>query len=327
MGARVFLSWEPSNSRSSTLAREFSADCVHVHYLKLKQPLVAPFKYVIQTWKSWQVLRKARPDLVFVQNPPVIAPLAVWLYCSIAGSRFIIDSHTGVFLERKWKWLDPLHQFLVRRAEVSIVTNEFLGQIVAGWGGRYFIFPDVPTEFQDVGRIAERPERLVTVVNSFSYDEPLDEVLAAAKELPEVSFAVTGDVARCPRETLLKVPANVRFTGFIPKSEYVDTLNSSDAAIVLTTEDHTMQRGAYEAMSLGVPVITSNWPLLRDTFFRGARFTDNTAEGIVAAVRDVFDNLEQYKTEIRQLKVERRLIWKDKLAEFATSFLSSGQSA
>ena len=33
-----------------------------------------------------------------------------------------------------------------------------------------------------------------------------------------------------------------------------------DGILALTTHDHTMQRGACEAVSLGVPIITSDWP-------------------------------------------------------------------
>ena len=53
-------------------------------------------------------------------------------------------------------------------------------------------------------------------------------------------------------------PDNVRLTGFLPDSDYVGLILASDAVIALTTMDHTMQRGAYEAVYLGRPVITSN---------------------------------------------------------------------
>lgn len=318
---RLFLSWEPSNSRSATLAREFSADCEFVHYLSLKRPLLAPVKYFLQSFKTWQILLKRRPEVVFIQNPPVFAPLAVWMYCSVRGVPFILDSHTGVFLERKWRWLNFLHGFLVRRARVSIVTNDHLGSIVKSWRGEYFVFPDVPTEFPDAGKINDLPKNFVLVVNSFSYDEPLEEIIEAARQMPDVSFSVTGDVRRCPRTLLDHLPGNVKFTGFVPRAEYVNLLNSADAAVVLTNEDHTMQRGAYEAMSLGVPIVTSNWPLLKETFFKGSRHTDNTSESIVSALRDILKNNEAYKADIADLKKQRRAIWSDKHTQFSQRYL------
>jgi glycosyltransferase involved in cell wall biosynthesis len=236
---------------------------------------------------------------------------------------FILDSHTGVFLEPKWRWLGLLHGFLVRRARVSIVTNDYLGKIVDCWRGKYFVFPDVPTEFPDAKKIDDLPEDFVIVVNSFSYDEPLPEVIEAARQLPEVSFAVTGDVRRCPRSLLASTPENVSFTGFVSRSEYVNLLNSADAAVVLTKENHTMQRGAYEAMSLCTPIITSNWPLLKETFFKGADHTDNTTESIVAALGEVLANKKSYKADIEDLKRQRRAIWVDKLERFSKKYMLS----
>lgn len=320
---RVFVVWEPSNSRSATLAEQFGAECWYIHYLALKRPWLAPLKYVLQTFRTWSELRRAKPDLVFVQNPPLFAPLAVWIYCAFAGTGFVMDSHTGVFLERKWRWLNPLHGFLARRARVSIVTNEHLAEIVHGWGGETFIFPDVPVEFPNAERVPERAEHFVTVVNSFSYDEPLAEVLAAARKLPQIDFAITGDLKRCPSAVLDAAPANVRFTGFVSRRDYVNMLYSSDAAVILTTENHTMQRGAYEAMSLGVPIITSDWPLLRETFFKGAQFTDNTAPSIIGSLEFLIDNKQSLKEEVADLKRQRRALWSRLLKQFEDSHLAA----
>ena len=323
---RVFVVWEPSNTRSATLAEQFGAECWYVHYLGLKRPWLAPFKYVLQAVRTWQLLARNKPKLIFVQNPPVFAPLAVWLYCLFSGASFVMDTHTGAFLEKKWRWLGFLHGFLARRARVSIVTNDYLAEIVHAWGGKTFIFPDVPVEFPDAKRMA-RAEHFVTVVNSFSYDEPLVEVLDAARELPEIEFAITGDLSRCPPSVEESRPDNVRFTGFVSRREYVDMLYSSDAAVILTTENHTMQRGAYEAMSLGVPIITSDWPLLRKTFFKGAQFTDNTANSIANALRYLIDNKQQLKEDVAELKRQRRALWSEMLATFEASHLKSGQPA
>ena len=324
---RVFVVWEPSNSRSATLAEQFGAECWYVHYLGLKRPWLAPFKYVMQAVRTWRLLAANKPELIFVQNPPVFAPLAVWLYCLFSSASFVMDTHTGAFLEKKWRWLGFLHGFLARRARVSIVTNEFLADIVHGWGGETFIFPDVPVEFPDAKRMSNRGEHFVTVVNSFSYDEPLEEVLEAARQLPEIEFAVTGDISRCPPSIEASRPDNVRFTGFVSRQEYVDMLYSSDAAVILTTENHTMQRGAYEAMSLGVPIITSDWPLLRKTFFKGAQFTDNTAKSITESLRYLIDNKQQLKQDVAELKTQRRALWSEMLTTFEASYLKDGQAA
>jgi N-acetylglucosaminyldiphosphoundecaprenol N-acetyl-beta-D-mannosaminyltransferase len=310
----LFVSWEPYNSRSEALATAFGAECRNVHYLALKRPLIAPLKYILQTIKTWAILRAEKPDFIFVQNPPVFAPLAVLVYAKLAGVPYAIDSHTGAFLEKKWTWLSPLHKFVARRAEVNIVTNDHLGQMLRDWGADYFVIGDIPMKLEATNRRHEGHD--VTVVNSFSYDEPLAEILEAARRLPDINFSITGDTKRCSRDTIERAPANVSFTGFVSREQYLSILSSSRAALVLTKENHTMQRGAYEAMSLGVPIVTSDWPLLRDTFFRGAAFTNNSIDSIVAALRDVLNRNWHYRAEVATLKAERETIWASRLETF-----------
>ena len=81
----------------------------------------------------------------------------------------------------------------------------------------------------------------------------------------------------------------------------------------LTTHDHTMQRGAYEAMVLEKPLITSDWNVLRETFYRGTIHVDNTAEEIAKAVRQAMKNQTDMKKNMRCLNMERRTIFQNKL--------------
>jgi hypothetical protein len=91
-------------------------------------------------------------------------------------------------------------------------------------------------------------------------------------------------------------------------------LEASDAVVALTTRDHTMQRGAYEAIYLGRPVITSNFALLREAFHKGAVHVDADVNDIVRGVRTMQDNLSDFTAaaiELRQEKLDR---WKQTAA-------------
>ena len=55
--------------------------------------------------------------------------------------------------------------------------------------------------------------------------------------------------------------------------------------MTLTTRDHTMLRGAYEAIYQGTPVIVSDWALLRESFPEGAAHVENTAKAIVRGIQ------------------------------------------
>jgi hypothetical protein len=77
----------------------------------------------------------------------------------------------------------------------------------------------------------------------------------------------------------------------------------------LTTRDHTMQRGACEALSRGRPIITSDWPLLRSHFANAAAYADATPESIARAVREVRDHQAAYAIAAAQVYGARRGEW------------------
>ena len=67
------------------------------------------------------------------------------------------------------------------------------------------------------------------------------------------------------------MPPNVTLTGFLSDEAYGGLVCGADVVMTLTTRDHTMLRGAYEAIYQGTPVIVSDWPLLREALRRGRR--------------------------------------------------------
>jgi glycosyltransferase involved in cell wall biosynthesis len=81
--------------------------------------------------------------------------------------------------------------------------------------------------------------------------------------------------------------------------------------ICLTTWDHTMQRGAYEAIFLGKPVITSNFQILRQVFHKGAVHVDITVEDIVRGLLQMKEHRERYEREALELRIERLNSWSD----------------
>ena len=79
--------------------------------------------------------------------------------------------------------------------------------------------------------------------------------------------------------------------------------------LVLTTVDHTLQWGACEAVSLGKPVIISDWPFLRSYFHKGTVHVDNTEEGIYQGLLQMRRDLDRLGREVQELREERRLEW------------------
>jgi glycosyltransferase involved in cell wall biosynthesis len=263
------------------------------------------------------VLIRERPAVVFVQNPPIFAPLVVYLYTKLWGAKYIVDAHTTALLAPVWKWSLPLHAFLSRRAITTLVTNEYLEDLVKAWGAKTFIIADIPTTFPAGKAFSLNGKFSVAVINTFAPDEPIREVLEAAAALPEVQFYITGDPIRARKTFLQDHPNNIRFTGFLPDKEYLGLLQAVQAIMVLTTRDHTMQRGACEAVSLGKPIITSNWPLLKTYFHKGTVHVDNSSQGIREGVLKMQQEAKALEKEILLLQQERRLEWGEKYTSLA----------
>jgi glycosyltransferase involved in cell wall biosynthesis len=273
-------------------------------------PSTIVLKYAIQWIRTARILRHESPDTVFVMTPPVFAALPALWYARRHRKQFVLDAHTAAFVLPRWRSFQWLQRILCRRAATTLVSNEYLAGFVRAAGGHATLVPDVPIVFSRT-HVFPRPTTFtVAAVCSFDYDEPVPAIFEAAARLPDVSFFVTGKPKNLPPEIAARIPANVTLTGFLTVEAYGALLADADVVLVLTTFDHTMLRGAYEAIYQGTPVIVSDWPILRDAFPQGAVHVDNTAAGIAAAIRTVQDNREGFRAgaeRLRALKAER---WK-----------------
>jgi glycosyltransferase involved in cell wall biosynthesis len=308
----VFVSWAEDCSRSDSIAAHLGGRSEKI-YAKFwgSQYSTVLFKYATQALQTLQVLRKNKARIIIVMTPPVVACFPVWLYARVTRSIYAIDAHTGALLDPRWKRLLRLHRFFSRHAATTLVTNTHLAEIVRSWGASATVVPDVPVLFPAPAELAvSRAQYNMTFVSSFTWDEPLDVFLEAAKSLPEVHFYVTGKVPEDRQTTLRNCSANVTFTGFLPRSKFAGLIRKSDAIISLTTLDHTMQRAAYEAIYLGKPVITSRFPLLEREFDRGTVHVENSVESIINGVRAMCSNLSTYTAGAGVLKQQKLQRWK-----------------
>jgi glycosyltransferase involved in cell wall biosynthesis len=316
----LFLVWGPPSHgpRSQVFARELGIN--EMHYLEVTSRRgfgSALFKYPLLAIRTLGLLFAKKPSLVFVQSPPGLAILFVALYCALTGSRFIVDAHSAALQLRVWTRPRWLWGGLARRALVTIVTNEHLAQIIRNWGARAMLIRDIPTAFPEGGTYSLNGAFNVVVVNTFSADEPLDQVLDAAQGMQGVHYYITGKVSRGDPMLVAAAPGNVTFTDFLTAEDYYALLRGSHAVICLTKRDNTMQRGACEALSLGKPIITSDWAMLRDYFNKGTVHVDNSSAGIRRGVEQMQAHFESYETGIRELQVSQQAEWQEKVQALA----------
>lgn len=309
------VAWAPYSRMSDTFARELRGKLYCIHYLRFQSPLHAPFKYVLQALRTLQVLISERPTAVHVQTPPFVCGLVVYLYCRLTGARYALHYHSAAF-GSIWDWALPIQRFLARRAATNIVTNEHWAAIVRGWGGHALVMVDPFLDLPEGARYPMGEGFNVAFVSTFAPDEPTAEVLQAAAMLPEVNFFVTGDLRKLPATLAAVAPPNVTFTGFLdPYREYPGLLRAADAVMVLTTRDHTLQLGGCEAIAVGKPLITSDWPYLREIFARGTVYVPSTAEGIRDGVLAMRRRYAELRQETFALREESRRAWDARLSQ------------
>ncbi len=337
--------WLTHEVRTASYARYLNATLYNIHYLSNRSVYFAPFKYIPQCLKTWIVLWKQAPDVVYVMNPPVFAALSVYLFCLVARTPFIMDTHSPSLYGRRWGWTLPLQRALAKRAAVNIVDQERFADLFAEWNAKTIVLERPPLDVEKLvshvstsgsdasfdqdepplpkAQSSKRAAEIVTdghpfhitVVGQFASDEPVDVVVAAAHHLPNVTFSILGDKVHAPRQLLRSAPSNVIFEGYLSGSDYWDHLASVDAVMTLTTFKYSLLGGAQEGMAMGKPLILSKQPVLVDYFSKGTIFVEHNVESMV-------DGIKRAQKEQKMLAKEVKLLALDKRKQWETSFAS-----
>lgn len=315
-----FVVWGPPSHgpRSRVFARKLGIPIAFIYSTRRRGLLVAPWKYMYQLVMTARLLIRARPDLVFVQSPPSFAAAVVALYTGLTGGSFVIDIHSDAMLTPHWQRPRWLHRLVRKRAIANIVTNETFRDEIERDGGTALIIRDIPTRF-----VVGPPPNLengshILVVNKFAPDEPVEAIRAAAELCPDVQFHMTGSLERAPQSLVDRLPPNLRLTDYLPDSDYYALMAASDAVMCLTTRDNTMQRGACEALSMGRPIITSEWPLLQSYFDQGTIHVRATPEDIAHGIRKAVERKKSLTEGIAELALRQETEWVEASNQLST---------
>jgi glycosyltransferase involved in cell wall biosynthesis len=314
----LLVSWMGYHGRSATLAKELGAEAVFISAGRTGRISTALARYILQSVRTLWILYQKRPKTVIVMAPPLPLVALAWVESKLTSSRLIIDAHTGVFNDPKWAWTLRAFMWFARRSTATVVTNRQLVDRLeqAGVNAISLHDPPLPLPLESSRAVAasdEVAEKSVIVPCSFSSDEPIDAIIAAAKELPDVSFYITGTVSRNVSTNSANIPTNVRFTGYLQKEAYEDLLRSVGMVLALTTRELTMQRAGYEALAYHKPLLTSNTRVLREYFTKGTMFTSPHPENIRAGVVECLDNRDSLANEMAILHQQKLTGWDSEL--------------
>jgi glycosyltransferase involved in cell wall biosynthesis len=322
----LFIVWADTSRRAETLSAELGAQTCYVYERRLNASWQAPLRYFIQSWQTWHLLNRERPAIVFVQSPPIFAPLTVAFWCMLqnkfrqARTSYVLDCHPSTFHSHRWNWALPILRFLSNRADFTLSSNMHAEDILRRWNVKGFFLADgVPSLCPATGDIGSQGELRVAFISTFDRIEPIAEMFAAARLLPHVTFYVTGDPALALPGILSQKPENVILTGFLRGGDYTALLKNVHGLLILTTRSIDLSCGAYEAVAAEQPAIVSTCSEDRLWFTRGFIYVDNTPEAIAKGVKELLDKRELLIPEVIALRSELFAKRQPRLKELAAT--------
>lgn len=271
-----------------------------------------PGRWIEQALQTIGLLRRHRPEILFVQNPSLALSLLALIARRPYGYYLVVDAHNeGVRpFDRPGRVVGWLTRRILGGADTTIVTNDALAKDVSAIGGRPVVLPDslpVPRDVPATDDAAKNSPD-VAVIATFRPDEPIEAIMTAAAKMPEIHFAFSGDAAGF-HKTGIRLPHNVRLTGFLIDRAYWKLLAQATVVCDLTLKPDCLVCGAYEALAVGTPMVLSDNPATRRLFGSAAILTGNEPDEIADALRKALAQREALAVNARELRARFQESW------------------
>lgn len=313
---QLFLIWKSFQRRPETLASYFG---IKVEYVtsSFSSKILKGLDYFVKSVKTLGLLHREKPDVVWVQAPPTFIPHLVlaWRRVMAPSMVVILDCHNAV-IRPPWSKV-PFHGWALRSADLSIAHNaDVVGALTAlgAPAGQVMVLEDRSAGLSEgpavASKRAEGAPPLVLVPCSFAKDEPIEQLLEAARRTPGVRYVVTGNPKRAHQGLVAGAPPNVEFPGFISKRDFDALLHSCDLLVGLTTLEGVQLSAANEGVAAGKPMVLSHTQTLRSLFAGASVFVDPLDAGSIAnGVEDALGRRAQLEAGMRELRLRRDERW------------------
>lgn len=311
----LWVTWEVQR-RNQSVAKQLGAQLLEIQ--GAGQSRLG--RYLRSTLKTVSAALRERPDVIVAANPSmVLASLAVLLGRALR-TPVVLDTHNGgVEPLVGGAVADVLATVLARGADVLVVHNDDMVASVERRGGTPFVLPDPVPELSTTDGPTKLPafdgRANVFYVCTYDLDEPYLEVMRAGRLLPpDVHVYVSG--RKSELITTKDPPPNVIPTGFLSEADYARAIRKADVVMALTTLDRCALCGAYEAVSVGKPMVLTGTKTLRGIFSKGVVYTENRAEDIARAIEEAVRRKEELSAEVVALKGDLEARWDERLRGF-----------
>ena len=309
---KIWIAWEIQR-RSTNLAKEFNARLFQFNYNGV-------FRYPVVITRTLLTLMKERPKILFVQNPSTMLAFMTCILKPLFGYNLIVDRHTLFKNILKNKLISFFDDYSLDHANLTIVTNNDLKEELLGKNKKRKIgvLADKVPEINEQEKKRLRGRYNAVFICTWAADEPYNEIIKAAKFLPSDIFVYITGKPKIKKN--LGIP-NFVFTGFLSREEYDGLLQSADVILDFTEEENCLVCGAYEALAVEKPLITSDTKALREYFNEGVIYTKHKPESIANAITIAIKNRKELSDKIKKLRQKRNKEWIEKFNKIEREIL------
>ncbi|MEM8570049.1 MAG: glycosyltransferase [Pseudomonadota bacterium] len=313
----VYISWINFQRRALSMQQVLGFE---LHFIPppFASKWLKPLGYIWQTGLTAKHIFAKRPKRVWLQSPPTFLPHLILAMRVFRRFGVVADTHHQAVIP-PWSKL-PGALSMLNRCDTVMVHNAETLEEAARLGvdrKRLMLVEDPPpANMGQAAPVDPDVQPYVLVPCSFKSDEPIDTLLEAAADLPELQFRLTGNRARAAAQGYTdRAPQNVIFTDFVPLEEYDRMLQEAAIVLGLTIEEGIQLSVANEALGAGRPLVLSETRILRAMFGDAAVFGANTRDGIAGALRFALQNSDELAGRSHALGEKRLAEWKLGIAE------------
>jgi len=324
---KIFIVWGREGELSRYLAKFLGADFKKV-YIKKWGPIKLPafFRYILQSLVTLVIFIKQKPNIIIVQNPPIFLAFLAYLYCTISRAKLAIDSHTAVFLDKKWILFHWLFKFVAKRSTLNTCHNFKNLEILEKWKVKPAMVMQFYNPSYDLKRLNEPmvnkdlDEKIIDnnimMVNRFANDDDWQTVLETAKLMPEYNFFITGQPNRKDKGKIKKASANVIFTGYLKHEEFLKLMWRCQVILAFTLRRDTVLWSIREIMALKKPFVATDSEVLRYYFKDVALFTQSDSTEMKLRIKEALSSEADIKENINKFLVKEEIRWEKEIATF-----------
>ncbi len=328
----IFISWTPYGRHTELLGKSLNAEIFYISkFIKFKGilwKLLFPVDYLLKSIKSFHILINKKPTIVFVQNPPSIAPVVIVLFSKFLKFKTVIDSHNGAF-EKPWV-NTPFHIWALRNATIITIHNSVLfNRLTSDKKFSNINFKILNSRLSEFpSNLKEKSqEKYFLIISSFSADEPMEILLQGltlfSKDNNNWKFKITGNYKK-GKDLYNKYSENgsIEFLGFVDDKTYDYLLVNAFGIMALSTRDDVQQFALMEAVGAEVPFISNKNKTNIDLFGDKMVLIENDFDKVSEGINDFINNKNELDKNIVDIKIQQKAKWESEFNKLFQQLIS-----